>query len=169
MGCIEKNLLPGEALVYRTGCHWVVMFWPLVGGIVLGFLGFAFFVGGWLATRHGGSYQGAMVVGGIGLLVAVILIGGGIIRRVSTEVGVSNRRVLIKKGLFSEKSIEVLLPKVESIGINQSMLGRMLGYGSVIVRGTGGTFETFDKIRQPSEFRRQVQALVGGSSHMDYG
>lgn len=164
MGYIEKNLLPGEALVYKTGCHWIVMFWPLVGGIVLGFLGVAFFVSGWLATRHGGSYQGAMVVGGIGLLVSVILIGGGIIRRVSTEVGVSNRRVLIKQGLFSEKSIEVLLPKVESIGINQSMLGRTLGYGSVIVRGTGGTFETFDKIRQPSEFRRQVQAQVGEST-----
>ncbi len=162
MGYIEKNLLPGEALVYRTGCHCVVMFWPLVGGIVLGFIGFAFFVSGWLATRHGGSYQGAMVVGGIGLVVAVILIGDGIVRRVATEIGVSNRRVLIKKGLFSERSIEVLLPKVESIGVTQSMLGRMLGYGSVIVRGTGGTFETFDKIRRPSEFRRQVQAQVGG-------
>jgi uncharacterized membrane protein YdbT with pleckstrin-like domain len=140
------------------------MFWPLVGGIVLSFFGFAFFAGGWLATRHGGSYQGAMVVGGIGLLAAVILIGGGIIRRVSTEVAISDRRVLIKKGLFSERSVEVLLPKVESIGINQSVMGRMLGYGSVIVRGTGGTLETFDKIRQPSEFRRQVQGQLSGTT-----
>ena len=104
-----------------------------------------------------------MVFGGIGLVFTIILIGDGIVRRVSTEVGVSNRRVLIKKGLFSERSIEVLLPKIESIGVRQSVLGRMLGYGSVIVRGTGGTFETFDKIRQPSEFRRQVQAQVEGN------
>jgi hypothetical protein len=46
MGYIEKNLVPGEILAYRTGCHWVVMFWPLVGGAVLGFVGFAFFAGG---------------------------------------------------------------------------------------------------------------------------
>lgn len=163
MSHIENNLLPGEALIYRTGCHWVVMFWPFAGGIVLGFFGFAFFVSGWLATRHGGSYQGAMVVGGIGLLAAIGLIGGGVIRRAATEVGVSNTRVLIKTGLFSERSIEVLLPKVESIGITQSVFGRVLGYGTVVVRGTGGTFETFDKIRQPAEFRRQVQAQIAST------
>lgn len=69
----------------------------------------------------------------------------------------SNTRVLIKRGLFSRRSIEVLLPKVESIGVDESLFGRMLGYGTVIVRGTGGTFETFDKIAQPNELRRQVQ------------
>jgi len=46
MGYIEKNLVPGESLRYKTGCHWVVMFWPLVSGAVLGFMGFAFFAGG---------------------------------------------------------------------------------------------------------------------------
>ena len=55
MSYIEKNLVPGETLVYRTGCHWVVMFWPLVGGAVLGPVGFAFFAGRWMATRNGGA------------------------------------------------------------------------------------------------------------------
>jgi len=72
-------------------------------------------------------------------------IGGGIIRRAATEVAVSNRRVLIKRGFFSRRSIEVLLPKVESIGVDEPLFGRMLGYGTVIVRGTVGTFEMFTK------------------------
>ncbi len=58
-----------------------------------------------------------------------------------------------KGGYFSavkrvSSSVEVLQPKVESIRVDESFLGRILGYDSVIVRGTGGTFETFDKICQ---------------------
>lgn len=164
MGYIEKNLVPGETLAYRTGCHWVVMFWPLVGGAVLGFVGFAFFAGGLMATGNGGRYEGAMVWGALALLGAVALIAGGIIRRFATEVAVSNRRVLIKTGLLSRRSVEVLLPKVESIGVDESFLGRIFGYGSVIVRGTGGTFETFDKIAHPNELRRQVQEQLSSAA-----
>ena len=163
MGYIEKNLVSGESLIYRTGCHWIVMLWPLLGGIILGGFGFALFAGGWLATRKGASYQGAIVEGAFALIGSIVLIGGGIIRRAATEVAVSNRRVLIKTGLFSRRSVEVLLPKVESIGVDETLVGRILGYGSVLVRGTGGTFETFDKIRQPNEFRRQVQGQISGN------
>ena len=164
MGYVEKNLVPDENLVYRTGCHWVVMFWPLVGGAVLGFAGFVFFAGGWMATRNGGRYEGAMVWGALALLGAVALIGGGIIRRLATQVAVSNKRVLIKTGLLSRRSVEILLPKVESIGVDESLVGRILGYGRVIVRGTGGTFETFDKIAHPNELRRQVQEQLANSA-----
>jgi len=60
--------------------------------------------------------------------------------------------------MFSRSSIEVLLLKVESIGVDESLFGRMLGYGTVIVRGTGGTF---DKISHPNEFLRQIQQQTG--------
>jgi len=161
---IDRNLIPGETVVYGTKCHWVVMFWPVIGGAVLGFVGFAFFAGGWMATRNGGRYEGAMVWGALALLGAAALIASGIIRRLVTEVAVSNRRVLIKTGLLSRRSIEVLLPKVESIGVDESFVGRMLGYGSVIVRGTGGTFETFDKIAHPNDLRRQVHGQLSSAT-----
>lgn len=164
MGYIERNLAPRETLTYRTGCHWIVMFWPLLGGLVLGCFGFALFAGGWIATRNGGHYEGAIVWGGLALLFAASLIGGGIIRWLATEVGVSDRRVLIKTGLFSRRSNEVLLPKVESIGVDESLLGRILGYGTVIVRGTGGTFERFAKIAHPIELRQQIQQQIGESA-----
>lgn len=48
MGYIDKNVVPGETLVYKTGCHWIVMFWPLLAGLVLAFFGFVLFAGdGW--------------------------------------------------------------------------------------------------------------------------
>ena len=104
-----------------------------------------------------------MVCGGLALLFAASLIGGGIIRWVATEVRVSNKRVLVKTGFFSRRSIEVLLPKVESIGVDESLFGRILGYGTVIVRGTGGTFERFGKIAHPNALRRRVQEQIGSS------
>lgn len=160
MSYMDRNVVLGETVVYKTGCHWIVMFWPLFGGLILGFFGFALFAGGWMATRKGAPYQGAIVEGVIALAGAAALMGGGIIRRAATEVAVSNRRVLIKRGFFSRRSIEVLLPKVESIGVDEPFLGRILGYGTVIVRGTGGTLETFDKIARPNDLRWQVQGQV---------
>lgn len=68
--------------------------------------------------------------------------------------------MLIETALLSRRSVEVLLPKMESIGVDEAFLGQMLGYGSVIVRGIGGTFETFDKIAHPNELRRRVQGTA---------
>lgn len=105
-----------------------------------------------------------MTWAGLALLGAVALVAGGIIRRLATEVAVSHRRVVVKTGLFSRRSVEVLLPRVESIGVDESLLGRILGYETVIVRGTGGTFEAFDKIAHPNELRRQVQGQLSGAA-----
>lgn len=163
MSYAEKYALYGERLLYKSGCHWIVMFWPGLGGLVLGFFGFALFASGWMATRNGGRYEGATVWGVLALLFAALLIGGGIIRWLATEVGVSNRRVLIKTGLFSRRSIEVLLPRVESIGVEEPLMGRILGYGTVIVRGTGGTFERFGMIVHSNALRRRVQEQLGRS------
>lgn len=164
MDYIEKNLVPGETVLYKTRLHWIVMVWPLLAGVLLGGIGLVFCVGGFEASGKGGSYPGMIIVGLLLFLAAVFLAGMGFVRKNSTEVAVSNKRVLIKTGFVSQKSIEVLLSKVESIGVDESGLGRMLGYGSVNVRGTGGTFETFTRIAHPSEFRRQVQQQIGASS-----
>jgi uncharacterized membrane protein YdbT with pleckstrin-like domain len=161
MGYAEKNLVPGETIVYKTGCHWIVLVWPFVTGMITGTLAFAFLASAYLGAKKGNSFPGMLVLGALAGAVTVAMVGGGIIRRVATNVAVSNKRVLIKTGFFSRHSIEVFLPKVESIGVDQSLFGRMFGYGSVIVRGTGGTFETFDKIAHPNELRRQVQVQIG--------
>jgi uncharacterized membrane protein YdbT with pleckstrin-like domain len=103
------------------------------------------------------------VAGVIMIVIAAVSVLTGIITKRATEMAVTNRRVLIKTGFLSRKSYEILLTKIESIGIEEGILGRLLGYGSVVVRGTGGTPETFHKISHPSEFRRHVQGQVDAS------
>jgi hypothetical protein len=65
--------------------------------------------------------------------------------------------------MASRRSLEIMLPKVESIGIEESFWGRLLGYGTVVVHGTGGTPEPFRKIAHPNQFRQQVQEQIDAS------
>jgi len=76
----------------------------------------------------------------------------------TSEFAVTNKRVIIKVGLIRRDTLELLLNKVESIGVDQTVTGRIVGYGSIVVVGTGGTRETFRNIARPLDFRKQVQA-----------
>ena len=164
MGYIENNLVPGEQVIYKTGYHWIVIFWSIVLSLIFAALGAAALYEAF-SNGERADYRQAFEIGGsVSLIVAAIILMQGIVRRNATEVAVSNKRVLIKTGVLARKSIEVLLGKVESIGVQESAMGRMLGYGSVVVRGTGGTFETFHNISHPDEFRRQVQGQIGNSA-----
>ena len=79
-----------------------------------------------------------------------------IVARATSEFAVTNRRVIIKVGLVSRRTVELNLEKVESIGVEQTVLGRILGYGAIVVVGTGGTKEPFSRIADPMGFRRAV-------------
>lgn len=78
------------------------------------------------------------------------------ILRSSSEFAVTNRRVMIKVGLVQRRTLELNLSKVESIEVEQTFWGRILGYGEIEVIGTGGTRERFDRISAPLEFRKAV-------------
>ncbi len=79
-----------------------------------------------------------------------------IIERKSSEFAVTNRRVIIKVGFISRRTVEVKLEKIESVEVAQTILGRILDYGSIVVKGTGGTNEAFRAIAHPLEFRKAV-------------
>jgi uncharacterized membrane protein YdbT with pleckstrin-like domain len=79
-----------------------------------------------------------------------------LVARATSEFAVTNRRVIIKVGLVSRKTVELNLEKVESIGVEQTILGRLLGHGTIVVVGTGGTKEPFRGIADPMGFRRAV-------------
>ena len=83
-----------------------------------------------------------------------------ILQRWSDEFVITNKRVVIKQGLFSRKTFEMNLSKIESVNVDQSVWGRLFGYGSISIIGTGGTRETFNDNRKPLEFRRHFQELV---------
>jgi uncharacterized membrane protein YdbT with pleckstrin-like domain len=82
------------------------------------------------------------------------------LRTKTSEFVLTDKRVIIHVGVLSSKSIEILLNKVEGIGVQQGLFGRMFGYGSLVVGGTGGTKEVFKFIENPFEFRKQVQQQI---------
>jgi uncharacterized membrane protein YdbT with pleckstrin-like domain len=80
-----------------------------------------------------------------------------LIARACSEFAITNRRVIIKTGFLSRKTLEMNLSKIESVNVDQGIWARMLGYGTITLIGTGGTKETFGNISHPLEFRRQFQ------------
>lgn len=66
----------------------------------------------------------------------------------------------MKTGLIARRTLELNLSKVESVLVNQTVFGRILGFGDVVIIGTGGTRETFIDIRKPAEFRKKFQETI---------
>jgi uncharacterized membrane protein YdbT with pleckstrin-like domain len=171
MGYVDRNLVPGETLLYRTRHHWLVLLGPLIGGSSLLIPGLALLAEAIDNRDTAGLVVGSstispkvMAIAGAALVVAAIItFTYGVAKRNATEMAVTNRRVLIKSGMGSRRTLDLMLSRVESIGVEESAVGRMLGYGSVIVRGTGGTPEPFLMIAHPQEFRRAVQEQISTS------
>lgn len=83
-----------------------------------------------------------------------------LIEMYTSEYAITNRRVIAKVGLISRRTLEMNLPQIESIKVDQSILGRILGYGDIVVTGTGGSNEAFSNIKSPLEFRKQYQQAL---------
>jgi len=169
MSYVEKSLVPGETLLYQTRHHWILLLGPLGMSVVLVTLAAGLLVES-IAARNGKGMVARASSGGIhamdfaAMLLVVIAIGVfayGLAKRNATEMAVTNKRVLIKTGIGSRRTLDIMLSRVESIGVEETFWGRMLGFGSVVVRGTGGTPESFLMIAHPQEFRRSVQEQIG--------
>ena len=83
-----------------------------------------------------------------------------LIARYSDEFAITNKRIIIKIGLFSRRTLELNLTKVESVLVNQTFVGRIFGFGSIIIIGTGGTRETFIDIKNPTQFKNKFQEIL---------
>lgn len=161
MSYVEKHLIDGEKVVYETRLHWTVLVAPFLLGLLFAVPGIALLA--FSASRSGdkGAAGEFMMAVGAALLVgAVVCAGRGIVSRSATEMAVTNKRIVVKVGVAARRTIELLLSRVESIDVEESVMGRMLGYGTVVVHGTGGTPESFDRIARPLEFRTQVQQQI---------
>jgi uncharacterized membrane protein YdbT with pleckstrin-like domain len=99
----------------------------------------------------------AQIAGGALIVFALISLIVALVRRSSVEMAVTNKRVTVKIGLMSRNTQEMMLQRIESIMVHQTVMGRMLNYGTITLRGVGGTPDPFASIAHPLEFRRQVQ------------
>jgi uncharacterized membrane protein YdbT with pleckstrin-like domain len=153
MSYIDRNLLPGEWVVYRTRLHWLFFLAPVLFTVVV-LLPIAWFManGTWSHFAW------------IPVLLAVLVLLNAYIKRQASDFAVTNKRVMMKMGVFSTRSIELLLNKIEAIAVNQSFLGRTLSYGDIVITGSGGSRETFSRIQGPLAFRCAVQSVADNPS-----
>lgn len=165
MSYVEKHLIPGESIQYQTRLHWIVMLGHIAITAVFELLAITFLIGSlssWkgvpVAPPRGALYFGAFLCFTLGAIFICI----GLLKRKATEMAVTNKRIIVKRGIAERRTIELLLSRVESVAVEEPALGRILGYGTVIVKGTGGTPEVFEKIQQPLKFREQVQSQIAG-------
>ena len=149
MSYVQQVLQPDEVLRFRTSIHWFVFIYSVLAlAIALGFLGW------YLAVENP---SGLLLYGtGVFAAVAVLLAIPAWLKRLGTEIAVTDRRIISKHGLIRRRTTEVNMDKVESVDVDQSVLGRLLGYGSVTVRGTGEGIATLHDIAHPLEFRNKV-------------
>ena len=154
---MERHLLPGERVLYKTRLHWVLFVKPvlvLLGGVVLAILLRQVQDPPWLWMIGG-------AVGLVGLLWGLV----HYVELMTSEFAVTTSRLIFKVGLISRYTTELLLSKVESIGVQQGLMGRLLNHGDLTVTGTGGAREVFRRVRDPIGFRNHVQqASIGASA-----
>jgi uncharacterized membrane protein YdbT with pleckstrin-like domain len=155
MRYVRGVLQPGETVVYETSLHWLIYLRAILALIVCGVL-----AGGAVATE-GTQQKTSLALWIAAAIFLVLALSAGLrafVRRTTTELAVTDHRVIYKTGLLSRHTLEMNRSKVESVDVNQTILGRILGYGTIIVRGTGGSLEPMRRIADPLTFRSHITA-----------
>lgn len=161
MGFITSVIQPGETILFDGKVHWIVYFWPLIF-VILG-------VGVMLFGADQAHYildidtqnqpPFFLILGGLIALLAVINLVSALFYRFTTEIAVTNRRVIFKKGFVWRKTMEMNVNKVESVSIDQTVLGRILDYGTVSITGTGSSIEPFTSVDSPVRLRNTIKTF----------
>jgi uncharacterized membrane protein YdbT with pleckstrin-like domain len=156
MRYVDHVLQPGETIRGVTSVSWV----GYLPGLLLWVLALIVLI--FVAPRSQAS-PGLTLAGWIAILV-LFAIGAVLLvkhwwRRWTTEVAVTDRRVICKTGFVKRRTVEMHMDKVESVDVDQSILGRLFDYGDITIRGTGETGERLRMIDRPLEFRNHVTAV----------
>ena len=152
MSYIETNLMPGESIIYKAQIHWII-FLPAIVFVIPAI---------WLiAEHHQGDNSG--VFAGLLILIALVYFIKAFITKISTELAITSKRVIAKFGLIRRNTIELNHSKVESFNVEQSILGRLLGFGTIVVNGTGGGKTPIPCIDSPLDFRKNAMETIDQS------
>ena len=146
MGYIQNNLQAGEEVKYRADIHWYIFICPAV----------LLLLGAFLSSAPTGLLY---YIGLILLLLGVIKLVKRILFKMGAEYVVTNKKVVLKSGFLSRDALELVLNKCEGLRINQSAMGRIFGFGAIVVT-TGGATNTFKFIANPMKFRNEINAQI---------
>ena len=161
MGYVEKNLMPGEKVFVVGRLHWTIF----VKAIFFSSAAVALFIYA-LKTSMAGETQVSLLVrnaGFLALIPALWYLADAAIKHHSTELAVTSKRVIAKFGFIKRSTIELNHSKVESFHVEQSVLGRILGFGTLHINGTGGGITPIPQISDPLGFRRKAMEAIDAS------
>ena len=134
MSYIEKSLGQGETLIMRAHFHWWYTFKALLALIFLGIF-----------------------------IIGIVIFISMMLKKWTTEIGVTTHRFVQKTGLFSLKTFELALPNIEGVKVEQTFWGRLLGYGHLRIEGSGVDFVEIPDIADPIAFRAAIETAKSGT------
>lgn len=150
MSYVDKILQTGETVKHRGRIHWIVY----MPGLILAALALAAYLLGGRAVPDPWPLAVAVAIA----IIALYLLLGAWFVRWTTELAITDRRIIFKRGFIRRHTIEMNMDKVESVDVDQTILGRMFDYGDITVRGVGTGLEPLRDIIDPLTFRNQVTA-----------
>ena len=148
------TLQADERALHKTTLHWMVLIVPIFVSL------FAFLVIGpigMIAAWKGQSWIWLLLV------IPIAILASAILGMKTSELVITDRRVLIKVGFIQRQTFEMFISKIESVAVTQGMIGRFFNYGTVEIRGTGGSSESFATIAAPLQFRDAIQLVQSQS------
>lgn len=131
---INQHLIKDEQVVYEAKLHWSIWIWPAIFSIIL-----------------------AITVYLIPLSIIILIMT--FLKTKTTELAITNKRIIAKHGVLSKHTLEQSLNRIESVQVHQGIFDRMFGSGAVHITGTGGTKEIISGIEQPFVFRQHFAEL----------
>ena len=152
MPYVDRVLQEGESVRHIARISWVtylpgLLLWA-VAGILAGLL-----------PSQPALHFFVLTVAAIVFIIGTILLARAWFHRVTTEIAVTDRRIIYKRGFVRRYTVEMHMDKVESVDVDQSILGRLLDYGDVIIHGTGMGIEPLPNIDHPLELRNHITAV----------
>ena len=154
---VERVLQPGEQVRHLATIHWITY---VPGILVLLVAVAALLIGRSIAAVDSHWRTAWDILSAVLAVVGIVIIFRAWFYRWITEIAVTNRRVIFKTGFIQRKTNEMQMDKVESVEVNQSILGRMLDYGDVTVIGTGDTrFNQVKTVATPIDLRNQITGV----------
>ena len=140
MSYTKRNLLSNEIVKYKASLHWII-YVPTILWLVLGFV-----------------FEAAGIAW-VFVAIALFSFGKAILRKLGSEFMLTNKRVVLRQGIISRKTVEIILAKCEGVSVDQGILGRILNYGTLVVT-TGGATSRFNYVKGPVTFRNRVNEEI---------
>jgi uncharacterized membrane protein YdbT with pleckstrin-like domain len=152
---IDEILQPGEKVLYSTNAHWI-FYLPAIAAWILALV--LLILSRSAASAIDWAVLLCLAAAALAALAALYWTVRGWFHRLTTETDVTDRRVVHKTGFIKRRTFEIALDKIESVDVEQSIMGRLLNYGDVTIMGVGEGRQTIPTISSPLAFRNAITA-----------